>query len=56
MRKLLAVCLFGVVPVIFSGAAHAARYCVSTPLALAIALSQAQSNGENDDIVLEVGD
>lgn len=35
---------------------HAARYCVNTPLALAIALSLAQSNGENDDILLEIGD
>lgn len=35
--------------------AHAAFYCVSTPLALAIALDQAQNNGEADDIELEVG-
>jgi hypothetical protein len=34
---------------------HAARYCVDTPLALAIALNQAQSNGEADDIELEIG-
>lgn len=35
--------------------AHAAFYCVGTPLALAIALNQAQANGEADDIELEVG-
>ncbi|TCO43122.1 choice-of-anchor Q domain-containing protein [Dokdonella fugitiva] len=35
--------------------AHAAFYCVNTSLALAIALNQAQSNGEDDDIELEVG-
>lgn len=34
---------------------HAAFYCVSTPLALAIALNQAQGNGEADDIELEIG-
>jgi len=35
--------------------AFAARYCVNTPLALAIALTQAQNNGEADDIELETG-
>jgi hypothetical protein len=35
--------------------AHAAFYCVNTPLALAIALNQAQNNGQADDIELEVG-
>ena len=46
---LLAVALFG------STSAYAATSCVNTPLQLAIALSVAQSNGEDDVIKVEVG-
>jgi hypothetical protein len=46
---LIAVALLG------SVSAHAASSCVSSPLQLAIALSVAQNNGEDDDIRIVVG-
>lgn len=53
--KVLRDSVLATVMVVACTPAHATFYCVNTPLALAIALNQAQGNGESDDIELEVG-
>jgi hypothetical protein len=53
--RLAAVVLIGAMVVGAAGGAKAATFCVNSSLTLAIALSVAQSNGEDDTINLEVG-
>ena len=54
--RLAAVILNGAMLMGAAAGAQAATFCVNTSLGLAIALSVAQSNGEDDIINLEVGD
>jgi len=54
-NRSLAVILNGVILMGAAAGVHAATFCVNSSLGLAIALSVAQSNGEDDTINLEVG-
>jgi hypothetical protein len=54
--RLAAVILNGAMLTSAAAGAHAATFCINSSLGLAIALSVAQSNGEDDTINLEVGD